>query len=802
MRGILFDADYSDEKQAVRLFVRDSKRSFILTDPTFEYSFLVKGNNPAKLRKLISDLKIPDETSVNKPKRVEIVDALKLGEPVKAVKIILEKPRDIQTLRHAVRAIPGVEEIFNHDISTARKYLIEQQLKPMDGIEANVDEKNMVLKSKPKSVSLQLPKLNIMSFDIEVHNPAGSPRPERDPIMMISLADNNDFRKVLTWRNFPTNFKHVEVLANERETIKRFVELVEERDVDILVGYNTDFFDFPYLKERARQLKLKLTLGRDGSEIVSKRRRFATATRIRGRIHVDIYAIVNFLATIGNIRLIHYTLEDVYRYITGKEKPDFEFTRFVEAWEKGGDLWKELLEYSLSDAEATLELGMEFLPLFIEVAKTVGQTLFDVTRMSSGQLVEWLLISEAHRRNELIPARPIGERYEGRAEETYTGAYVMEPVRGLHENLVVFDFRSLYPSIIVTHNIDPSTMNCKCCGEEEATKVPELGYHVCTKRKGFIPDVVKRIVEMRSKLKQQLKTVKKGTREYTSLNAKQWALKVIANSFYGVLGYPRARWYCKECAESVTSFGRHYIHKTIEMAEKEGFEVVYGDTDSLHCKLGKKTRKEALEFMKLVNKTLPGIIELELEGFYPRAVYVTKKRYAMIDEDRRITVKGLEFVRRDWAQIAKKTQEAVLEAILRDGSKEKAAEIVRETTKQIQEGKVDLNDLVIYTQLKMPIESYRSVGPHVIAAKRLREIGVEVEPGMMIAYIETRGPGSISERAVPVELLEGKQYDPDYYVEHQVLPAVMRIMEVLGYQEESLKFQRGKQTGLDQFLGS
>ncbi|MEM3185001.1 MAG: DNA polymerase domain-containing protein, partial [Candidatus Hadarchaeales archaeon] len=119
----------------------------------------------------------------------------------------------------------------------------------------------------------------------------------------------------------------------------------------------------------------------------------------------------------------------------------------------------------------------------------------------------------------------------------------------------------------------------------------------------------------------------------------------------------------------------------------------------------------------------------------------------------------------------------------------------------IRKGDVKLEDLIIYTQLKMPIENYKSVGPHVVAAKRLREAGREVEPGMIIAYVQTRGRGSISERAYPVELLGDRSYDPEYYINHQVLPAVMRIMEVLGYSERELTSKTvEKPKGLDFFL--
>jgi DNA polymerase I len=1255
MKGSLLDVDYAEEEEqpCVRLFIKDGSEMVMAIDPSFEQYLYVVASDPNKTAKLISKLELTERGQMVRPKSVKVVRRTFLGREVEAIKVSFHHPKDIPPLRHAIRDFPGVKEIYEFDIPSARRYLVDRGLTPMAGVEVRGDVKEreglktVLIKAPLEPVPVPEPKLNVMSFDIEVYNPTGSPRPDKDPILMVSLADNRGFRKVITWKDLGAKLDYVEILNSEREMLERFVELVREKDVDILLGYNTDLFDFPYIRERARQLRLKLNLGRDGSEVIARKRRFATAARVRGRVHVDVFAMVNFLATIGTIRLIHYTLEDVYRHVIGKEKPDFEFTQMVSAWEKGGELGRRLLEYSMSDADATLELGLELLPLFVELTRVVGQTLFDVSRMTPGQLVEWLLIAEAHRRGELIPARPVGEEFEDRLEETYVGAYVMEPVKGLHEDLVVYDFRSLYPSIIVTHNIDPSTLNCKCCKPSEAMRVPELGYHFCTKRKGFIPSTLERLIRERVRLKEEMKQHKRGSKEYLALNARQTAFKIISNAFYGMLGYPRARWYFKECAESVTSFGRHYIHRTIEMAKDNGLEVIYGDslphdrrifvrdtggdvylmkigefvekyggkagkfetlsldlkneelrfmpikrairhyydekkkgklleittkygktvvtqqhsvyayrdgirlvdakelkigdylisltnppqyskyregdiidaarlnfgpyaeqlyvykdslhfpdktkgacpycgeeyanlsghvsashserkkplnplpnkeycfiggknaktgriprfwkltkelawvlgyycaegsvsdvktkkgrkhlvsfgsqdlnqikrvksffdgvlgddlriiknfdkrtgkymyyyrvnripllalfqygfgagkgsasktvppfifasereirnaflagylagdgsskvarryvtkfiqcdtkskdlaigihfilksldggvtsfgkrirhvywkyrkdkpeistlrfqstkspqlegknhclaeivkisefplqkkyvydlevegthnfvdaeglilvhnTDSLFCKLNGKSREDATKFMEKINESLPGIMELELEGFYPRGIFITKKRYAMIDEEERMVVKGLEFVRRDWAAIAKRTQEEVLKAILRDGSPEKAAEIVRRTTKDVLEGKVNLEDLIIYTQLKMPIESYRAIGPHVVAAKRLRELGHEVEPGMMIAYIEVKGPGSISDRAVPVEDFKGKEYDPDYYVGHQVLPAVMRIMEVLGYREEDLRFERKKQLGIEKFM--
>ena len=807
MKGLLLDVDYAEEEAQprIRLFLKSGAETVMAIDPSFEQYLYLTATDVKEAAKLISKLELSQHGRVIKPKSAEILKRNFLGREVEAVKVTFHHPRDMPLLRHAMRELPGVKEIYEFDIPSAKRYLVDRGLTPMSGVSAEGTVqgegiKTIFLDRPPEPVETPQQDFNVMSFDIEVYSPTGTPRPEKDPILMISLSDNRGLKKVITWKDFKVKLDYVEVVGGEREMLNRFVELVRERQVDFLLGYNTDLFDFPYLRERAKQLRVKLKLGLDDSEVVARKRRFATASRIRGRVHIDVYTMVNFLATIGAMRLIHYTLEDVYRHMLGKEKPEFDFTKIPEAWEGGGDMARELLEYSMSDAQATLELGLELLPLFSEFSRIVRQTLFDVTRMTPGQLVEWLLIAKAHDVRELVPARPVGEEYEERLEETYVGAYVMEPVKGLHEGLVVFDFRSLYPSIIVSHNIDPSTFNCKCCRPKETERVPELGYGFCKRQKGFIPSILEQLIEARAKLKTELKHFKRGTKEYRSADAQQTALKIVCNSFYGMLGYPRARWYFKECAESVTSFGRYYIRKTIEMARDFDFDVVYSDTDSLFCKLDGKKRDDVMEFMRVVNESLPGIMELEFEGFYPRGIFVTKKRYAMIDEDDRIVVKGLEFVRRDWAALAKRTQEAVLKTILREGSPEKAAGIVRGTTREVLEGKAKLEDLVIYTQLKMPIESYRSIGPHVVAAKKLRAKGIQVEPGMMIAYIEAKGGGSISERAVPVEDFGGKEYDADYYVGHQVLPAVMRIMEVLGYREEDLRYRRERQVGLDRFV--
>ena len=197
-------------------------------------------------------------------------------------------------------------------------------------------------------------------------------------------------------------------------------------------------------------------------------------------------------------------------------------------------------------------------------------------------------------------------------------------------------------------------------------------------------------------------------------------------------------------------------------------------------------KEQAQKFLKYLNSTLPESMELEYEGFYRRGFFVSKKRYAVI-EDGEIIAKGLELVRRDWAPIVKQTQEAVLMAILKEGDSNKAISEVKKVMKKLRNGDVDKKELIIHTQITKPLNQYKQVGPHVIAAQKIEENGIKVTRGTIIQYIITKGKGSISQRAVPYEYSEGYDYDKDYYINNQLIPAVERIMYSFGYTRKDLQ---------------
>ncbi|GAA5819654.1 MAG: conserved hypothetical protein [Methanobrevibacter sp. CfCl-M3] len=219
-------------------------------------------------------------------------------------------------------------------------------------------------------------------------------------------------------------------------------------------------------------------------------------------------------------------------------------------------------------------------------------------------------------------------------------------------------------------------------------------------------------------------------------------------------------------------------------------------------KIEKTINTQVNEFLTYLNSTLPESMELEYEGFYRRGFFVSKKRYAVI-EDGKIIAKGLELVRRDWAPIVKTAQKDVLMAILKNGNVDEAIEIIKKVLKKIKTGNLNMEELVIHTQITKKLSNYKQVGPHVVVARKLEaENRLKAEKGTIIQYVIVKGKGSISEKAIPYEDYVDGTYDPEYYINNQVLPAISRIMEQFGYTKENLLelIENEKQQTLDAFF--
>ncbi len=790
MRGIILDVDHDPkerERTVIRVFLRTEDGVRILRAPYEPYIYVIPYGDPEEARKRLEGM----EGVV----RAEVVRRKVRWEEKDVVLVRLKHPKYMQRLKERVEADVG--ECREHDIQAERKWCMENGVAPMDGVEV-VEEDGWIKEIRRADVDIPL---RVAAIDLEVYARDRAPDPARDPIIMISYVDTDGYRVVLTTKEIDAPF--VRTLESETQMITELNRIMKERDPDIIMGYNSDQFDLPYLKERAKVLGLRLPWGRDGSEPAIRRPKGGSTVDIRGRMHVDVYQIVEFMAGIGAINTFKLDLESVYEAVLGKEKVKIDHMKISEEW-RDGDL-ERLATYNLQDAEACLEIGLEFLQLYVEIARLTFSNLYNATRFSPSQIVENRLIYEAFKRGKVVPKKPKEEVVRARLRTTYQGAFVKEPVPGLHERIVVFDFRSLYPTIIISHNVDPDTVNAPYCSPEEAYVSP-AGHYFCKSPKGLIPSMLEVVLEERFRYKAEMKKHERGTREYKVLYAKQQALKIIANSTYGYMGFARARWYCRECAEAITAWARQYIKMTMEEAERFGFKVIYGDTDSIFCVMPEGWGDEKIqEFLERVNSKLPPPMALDFEGKYVRGIFITKRRgeraakkkYALVDEKGRLKITGLEYVRRDWAVIAREVQRKVLEYILRDGDVEGALRYVRKVIDDLRAGKVPKEKLIIYTEIQKPLDAYEQKGPHVMAALKARRRGKRVDVGTIIGYIITKRGGSISDKAELAEFVEEGDYDAEYYVNNQVIPAVLPIFETLGYSEKDLKKGEAQKTLFD-----
>lgn len=581
---VLLDIDYitEDDKAVVRLFgkLKDEtlNKSIIAMDKNFKpYIYVL----PYDLEDCLIDLK---EMELNE---LEIVEKKDIKETKKFLKVTLKHPQDVPKYREKIWNLNSVEEVREHDIPFYRRYLVDKGIFPMAEVEVEgealsgynkPDDDDQIcffeIKNDPKTINSVFPELNILSFDIEVCNPQGMPREDQDPIILLSFSSNKGFQKVFSTKI--SGYDFVVTLKDEEELLRKFVEVVKSENPDLLIGYNSDVFDLPYIRDRATRLGVSLDLGTDGSQLKFMRRGFSNAGVIKGRVHVDLYPIMR-----RYLQLDRYTLERVYQELIGEKKKDVPGDQIHQYWSEGGEKWETLCEYSLDDAVAVTMIGEKMLPLTMELTRIVGQPLFDVARMATGQLVEWYLIRKAYEYGNIVPNKPSSSQYSERRGKTIVGGYVKDPVPGLHENIVSFDFRSLYPSIIISKNVSPDTL-MKECDEEECYIAPEVGHKFRKKPVGFVPSIIGNVLKERVRIKNQMYIAQNpGVRQI--LNVQQEALKRLANSMYGVYGFSRFRWYSIECADSITAWGRDFIKNTMDKASKYGFKPIYADTDGFYA---------------------------------------------------------------------------------------------------------------------------------------------------------------------------------------------------------------------------
>lgn len=804
VEGVLLDVDpvTGGSGTDLRLWVRVDDHVVAVRDPDFDpYFYIVpaEGADAGALRDRAADLEVEGLTVQD----ARVVRRRRgLGQDrFPTVQVVAHHPGDVPTLREAAARLEGADEVLEADVPFHYRYLVDKDLRPVDGIRFTARHRgDHWVAEDPEAFTREETDLDLdlMAFDLEVRNPHVTPVADRDPIVLVGVATSGGRREVLR-----ADGEGAE--ADDEALIQSFLDLVEEEDPDILLTYNGDGFDFPYLRDRAREHGLDLPMGRDGSE--PDFRRFGRNPRVDlvGRANVDLFRVAD--RDLPGVKV--QTLERVAEHLGlpgAEDRVTVPGDEIADHWDDP-DLREDLVEYAEDDVVSTLQMGERLLPQQVAFARMTKQSLTDVTKIGRGRQVDWYLIDEARRRDILVPSRG------GGSGDAVEGGFVMEPPDGLHEDVQALDFSSMYPSIMIAYNISPDTV-VEDGADEEVHEAPEVGHRFRREPPGFFRALLEDLTGRRNRCKERLADLPGDSPEARLLDIRQRSLKVLTNSFYGYVGWNQARWQSRPCAEATTAWGRHLMEEVIGRARDAGIEVMYGDTDSLFV----SWVPEVPDLVEAVNEDLP--LELEAEERY-EVIFFTgkKKRYAGLTTDGEVVVKGLEVRRGDWCALAKEIQGRVLETVLRDRDPEGAAEMVQETVEALREGRVPVEDLTIHKTLTKHPDDYDAKQAHALAVEAAaREnpdfhvpVGAQVgyvilshrarppDPGEGLASSSagTRGRGdpNMSERAKLVEYLEeDDEIDAEYYVDKQVVPAALRVLSHFGYDEAELKGQPSQHT--------
>ncbi len=783
LKFIPFDYDHVEleNEDFIKIFGRTEEgKTCCVLDYIDNFFYIIEGNLEA-IKKQLSKDEIQSE----------IVDKNYLGNPVKSLRVHINTGK-VKELVEKIKLKNKEAKILETDIKPITRYIIEKNIRPLflhdiaGEILENSNEFNGIDKVLEVDIVLKLEKIKsekeveikpkVISFDIETEEFEIG----RGRILMIGLVSEK-FKKVLTWKKIKTDMKEVEFVKDEIELLKRFIEIIKKESPDILTGYFTDNFDFPYIRARAEKLKVKLDLSRDGSKLSFSKGRLLSA-RIKGLVHIDIFRFIERTYA-QYMESESLTLDEVASELLGENK--LKMDHFSKKTEDILDHeWEEFLKYNLQDTELTYKLFQKIWPDIVGFTHVMQEPLFDVSRDGMSQHVEDYLIHNLKKFNEIVETKPSHHQIAERiVMPPNTGAFVLQPAPKLYEDLAMFDFTSYWPSIIVTFNLSKSTfLGEKKQSNANEVKIDNKTYYF-SKKPGFFPELLKEVIEKRKQSKKELKIAPNPITQ-----ARSTAYKLLANASYGYLGFGPGRYFSYEAQGATTSISRDFIKKIIEKTNDRGYTVIYADTDGFAFLLNKKSKKETLEYLSELNKTLPGVMELELEDFYKRGIFVTKrtgefgakKKYALINEENKLKIRGFETVRRDWCKLARELQNKVLRLILEQGNEKEALEITKDMIKKLQTRKIEKKLLIIKTQLKKPIEEYKAQTPHVIIAKRMQELGMPVGMGTLIEYFvaqtDNKKKGLVRDKAKLA--IETGEYDIEYYINNQIIPAVDNIFQV------------------------
>lgn len=765
------NAERIGNRPEIRLWGLDDRtRRVLVIDRSTEPSFYLLPKADADVEALCEAIQ-QRRMRLKDLAQAKVVDRRYLGKPLKSIQVTVHAidPAAVSRLAKQLTKLKGIEAVLEDDLRYSMQYLLDKTVLPCGWhiVEATsipipsgtrVDAV-FLADTPPRALEQHAPpSLRAMAFTFAAYNPLGTPKAERDPIVILAAITSDGQRKV--WA----------AEEDDGGVIAGFTEFVQQYDPDILFGYGSNARQWPYLLARARVHSRTLAVDRAGMEPhPSLHGHFS----ITGRAQVDLF---DFAEELSEVK--HKTLENVGRFlgfhVTTERIDGMDIPLYWADRTKRPLLTKQITR----DAALILDIGRSSLDHATQLSQLVGIPLDHVLRAATGFRVENLLLKTARQTGELAPKR-IERPYI-----PYVGGLVMAPRPGLHKQVAVLDFRSMYPNLMIRYNISPDTYvePEQKLPEDRVFIAPEVGHRFLKEPPGLYKKVLTGLMSARDTILERMRRLDPGSVEYRLLDARQKVVKIITNATYGYAGWLGARWYLRPVAEAATAWGRATITRSHRIAQEVGLEILYSDTDSLF------TRYDAQgveRFARRIEQELG--LEIRPEKIYDRLLFTeAKKRYAGLLPDGTVEIVGLEVVRGDWANVAKVVQEEVLGLILRERPLEEARNYVRRLINSLRARKIPFRDLIIWKTLTKPIEEYATHTPHVSAARRLAEAGYPPHIGDHIGYVITKGTGRLFERAIPYQLAKYEDVDAEYYVTNQIVPAALRVLEGSGLSEADL----------------
>ena len=570
--------------------------------------------------------------------------------------------------------------------------------------------------------------------------------------------------------------------GEEEDILKRFVKAVSAHDPDIITGYNIDGYDLPLLKERAEVYGLELKIGRDGSEMEQKFQRF---WRVQGRVVVDAWWNVK-----REVRPRQESLNAVAKELLGREKHDVNPKKMDEEWASNP---KKVMDYCLEDAKLALEI-LEHI-MVIQKYQHIGSVsrlpLDDVINGMTSNMIDSLMIR-------LADSKGIGVPMTNRRKRTghIEGGYVHSLDPGLYEWVCVLDFKSMYPSIIIDRNLCFTTMS-----EDGEIETPHgVKFSSPDQKKGLLPDLLVNLMTNRDSAK-KLQTAAKTENEEQYYRRVQEAIKILMNSVYGVFASYFYRFTNLDIGASITAYAREYVKEILKDLEKEGLDVIYGDTDSVFFRSPHSNLEETIDFgQKIAERYSVGAKQLEFEKILqPFFSHGVKKRYVgkQIWPKDGMLIRGYETRRTDSFPVQVWALKDVF-AKLMDRDVDDALETARDWVTKVSNGEMEKQHYVISKTVNLERKYVNEDNQaHLQAYKKYIKTGRPFVNRMKISFIVTNAKVSPMEVEPFIPDEECPEPDYDYYVD-RIAKSLSRVTDVFEWDAKALK--KGKQEPKQQTL--